>query len=174
MNKLLIASFLLALFIATPIHAEEKADEKRLDEVAERGAHVMPFDLEKTTHIFSKTDTGGIQQVIVKDKFDTEQIGLIRSHLSGITEEFKHGNFSNPEKIHGASMPGLAELKTAKAGQIKIEYKELPDGAEITYSTHIQKLKLAIHQWFDAQLSDHARHAVPGGHHHDSIHHNHK
>ena len=71
MNKLLIASFLLALFITTPIHAEEKADEKRLDEVAERGAHVMPFDLEKTTHIFSKTDTGGIQQVIVKDKSDT-------------------------------------------------------------------------------------------------------
>lgn len=174
MNKLLIASFLLALFIAAPIHAEEKVDEKRLDEVAERGAHVMPFDLEKTTHIFSKTDAGGIQQVIVKDKSDTEQIDLIRAHLSGITEEFKHGNFSNPEKIHGASMPGLAELKTTKAGQIRIEYKELPDGAEITYSTHIEKLKLAIHQWFDAQLSDHVRHAVPGGHHHDSIHHNHK
>lgn len=105
----------------------------------------MPFDLEKTTHIFSKTDVGGIQQVIVKDKSDTEQIDLIRAHLSGITEEFKHGNFSNPQKIHGASMPGLAELKTTKAGQIRIEYKELLDGAEITYSTHIEKLKLAIH-----------------------------
>ena len=174
MNKLFIPSFLLALFIATPVHAVEKADEQRLDEVAERGSHVMPFDLEKTTHIFTKTDTGGIQQVIAKDKSDTEQISLIRSHLSGITKEFKQGNFSNPEKIHGASMPGLAELKAAKSGQINIVYKELPDGAEITYSTHIEKLKLAIHRWFDAQLSDHARHAVPGGHHHDSIHHNHK
>lgn len=85
-------------------------------------------------------------------------------------KEFKQGNFSNPEKIHGASMPGLAELSTAKTGQIKIAYKELPDGAEITYATHIEKLKLAIHQWFDAQLSDHARHAVPRGHHHDSHH----
>lgn len=172
MNKLFIALFLLALFIAVPIHAVEKADEQRLDEVAERGSHVMPFDLEKTTHIFSKTDTGGIQQVIAKDKSDTEQINLIRSHLSAITKEFKQGNFSNPEKIHGASMPGLAELRTAKTGQIKIEYKELPDGAEITYSTHIEKLKLAIHQWFDAQLSDHARHAVPG-YPHDSSHHRH-
>ena len=170
MNKLLIASFLLVLFIATPIHAVEKADEKRLDEVAERGTHVMPFDLEKTTHVFSKTDIGGIQQVIAKDKSDTEQISLIRSHLSGITEEFKQSNFSNPEKIHGASMPGLAELKAATADQIKIEYKELPDGAEITYSTHIEKLKLAIHQWFDAQLSDHARHAVPE-HTHQHMHH---
>lgn len=174
MNKLFIASFLLALFIAAPIQAVEKADEQRLDEVAERGSHVMPFDLEKTTHIFSKTDTGGIQQVIAKDKSDTERINLIRSHLSAITKEFKQGNFSNPEKIHGTTMPGLTELKAAKAGQINIVYKELPDGAEITYSTHIEKLKLAIHRWFDAQLSDHARHAVPGGHHHDSIHHNHK
>ncbi|MCE7914616.1 MAG: aspartate carbamoyltransferase [Nitrosomonas sp. PRO4] len=174
MNKLFIPSFLLALFIATPVHAVEKADEQRLDEVAERGSHVMPFDLEKTTHIFSKTDTGGIQQVIAKDKSDTEQINLIRSHLSAIAKEFKQGNFSNPEKIHGTTMPGLAELKAAKVGQINIVYKELSDGAEITYSTHIEKLKLAIHQWFDAQLSDHARHAVPGGHHHDSIHHNHK
>ena len=172
MNKLFIALFLLALFIAVPIHAVEKADEQRLDEIAERGSHVMPFDLEKTTHIFSKTDTGGIQQVIAKDKSDTEQINLIRSHLSAITKEFKQGNFSNPEKIHGASMPGLAELRTAKTGQIKIEYKELPDGAEITYATHIEKLKLSIHQWFDAQLSDHARHAVPG-HPHDSSHHHH-
>lgn len=172
MNKLFIALFLLTLCIAVPIHAVEKADEQRLDEVAERGSHVMPFDLEKTTHIFSKTDTGGIQQVIAKDKSDTEQINLIRSHLSAITKEFKQGNFSNPEKIHGASMPGLAELRTAKTGQIKIEYKELPDGAEITYSTHIEKLKLAIHQWFDAQLNDHARHAVPG-HSHDSGHHHH-
>ena len=174
MNKLFIASFLLALFIAAPIHAVEKADEQRLDEVAERGSHVMPFDLEKTTHIFSKTDTGGIQQVVAQDKSDAEQIYLIRSHLSAITKEFKQGNFSNPEKIHGTTMPGLAELKAAKSGQINIVYKELPDGAEITYSTHIEKLKLAIHRWFDAQLSDHARHAVPGGHHHDSIHHNHK
>ena len=174
MNKLFIAPFLLALFIAVPIHAVEKADEQRLDEVAERGSHVMPFDLDKTTHIFSKIDTGGIQQVIVKDKSDTEQINLIRSHLSAITKEFKQGNFSNPERIHGTAMPGLAELKAAKAGQINFVYKELPDGAEITYSTHIEKLKLAIHQWFDAQLSDHARHAVQEGHHHDSIHHNHK
>lgn len=51
-------------------------------------------------------------------------------------------------------------------------YKKLPDGAEITYATHIEKLKRAIHQWFDAQLSDHARHAMPG-HHHDSGHRQH-
>ncbi|HNM73311.1 MAG TPA: aspartate carbamoyltransferase, partial [Nitrosomonas sp.] len=69
------------------------------------------------------------------------------------------------------NMPGLADLKTAKDGQIKISYKELPDGAEITYSTEIQKLKNAIHQWFEAQLSDHAQHAVPGHEHNFEHHH---
>lgn len=162
MNKLFIATFLLVSFITTPIYAVEKADEKRLDEVAERGAHVMPFDLEKTLHVFSKTENGGLQQVVVKDKSDTEQIRLIRSHLSKISGEFKRGDFSNPERIHGESMPGLAELKKAKPGEIKIEYAELPDGAQIDYSSNSPKLIDAIHQWFDAQLSDHARHAVHG------------
>jgi len=172
MNKSLIVLVCLTFLITSPVHAADKASEQRLNEVAERGSHVMPFDLEKTTHIFSKTDTGGIQQVIAKDKSDTGQIDHIRLHLSEITRQFQQGDYSNPEKIHGTAMPGLVELKAAKPGQIKIVYKELPDGAEISYATHIEKLKLAIHQWFDAQLSDHARHAVPG-HPHDSGHHHH-
>jgi hypothetical protein len=161
---------LFALFAVIPAHAAEKADEKRLDEVAQRGTHVMPFDLEKTTHVFSKTPKGELQQVVVKDKSDTEQIRLIRAHLSEISSDFKRGDFSKPERIHGESMPGLAELKSAKPGQIKIEYAELPDGAQISYSTQSLKLINAIHQWFNAQLSDHARHAVPG-HSHQHMHH---
>lgn len=139
-----------------------QATEARLDEVAQRGSHVMPFNLEQTTHIFSKTDTGGVQQVIVKNKANNEQIKLIREHLSKISHEFMQGDFSNPAKIHGDTMPGLAELKKAKQGDIKIDYKELVDGGQITYSTDQPALISAIHQWFDAQLSDHARHAMPG------------
>jgi hypothetical protein len=161
MNKLILASFLLAFFVTESIFAVELADEKRLDEVAERGSHVMPFDLEKTTHIFTKTETGGIQKVVVKNISDQEQVSLIRTHLSEIFNEFKQGDFSNPEKIHGEGMPGLSELKAAKPGEIKIEYKALPTGAQIDYSTESPQLINAIHQWFDAQLSDHARHAIP-------------
>jgi hypothetical protein len=161
-NDRAIISMLFALLAIIPAHAMEKADEKRLDEVAERGAHVMPFDLEKTTHVFSKTPKGGLQKVVVKDESDTEQIGLIRAHLSEISKDFKHGDFSKPARIHGEDMPGLAELKSAKPGAIKIEYTELPDGAQISYSTSSPKLINAVHRWFDVQLSDHARHAVPG------------
>lgn len=53
-------------------------------------------------------------------------------------------------------MPGLAELEKAPPGQLRIEYKELPDGAQIAYSSTSPELIEAIHRWFDAQLADHA------------------
>jgi len=160
MKQLLIAT--LTLLIISPSYAVEKASEKRLDEVVQRGIHVMPFDLEQTTHIFSKTPTGGIQQVIVKNADNSAQIKLIRKHLAKISHEFQQGDFAGPAKIHGNSMPGLGKLRKAKRNQLEISYKELPDGAEITYSSNNPVLVTAIHDFFDAQLNDHARHAVSG------------
>ena len=162
MKYVIATSLLIALLVTTPVYAAEKVSEQRLDEIAQRGSHVMPFNLEQTTHVFSKTATGGEQRVIVKDPANVEQIKLIREHLTKISIEFQHGDFSNPAKIHGDTMPGLDELRKAKPNQITILYKELPNGAEISYSTEVPVLINAIHKWFDAQLSDHARHAVPG------------
>jgi len=138
------------------------ASDARLDEVVARGVHVMPFDLEKTVHVFTKVETGGVQQVIVKDKSDSAQIQLIRQHLAKIAGEFNQGDFSNPVKIHGENMPGLHALRSAEKGALSIIYKELPDGAQIDYRSEKPALVAAIHQFFDAQLSDHARHAVSG------------
>lgn len=138
------------------------ATEARLDEVVSRGVHVMPFDLEKTLHVFTSVEKGGVQQVIVKDKNDAEQIALIRQHLSKIAREFNQGDFSNPVKIHGNKMAGLEALSTAEKGTLSIIYKELPDGAQIDYTSEKADLVTAIHQFFEAQLSDHARHAVSG------------
>ncbi len=157
--KLLFAILLIGL-IVSPAYAQEQASEKRLNEVARRGAHVMPFDLELTTHIFTKTPTGGIQQVIVKNRENTQQLKLIRQHLSKISNKFQQGDFSGPAKIHGKTMPGLERLSQAKHKQIDIAYKDLVDGAEITFSSNEPAFIKAIHQYFDAQLSDHARHAV--------------
>jgi len=162
MKQLIVVPILIAFLVTIPAHAVEKASEQRLDEVVQRGSHVMPFNLEQTTHVFSKTEKGGVQQVIVKDPANVEQIKLIREHLTKISHEFQQGDFSNPAKIHGDTMPGLDELRKAKPNQIDIVYKESPDGAEINYSTDSPALINAIHQWFDAQLSDHARHAISG------------
>lgn len=160
MKQLLIT--ILALLATNPSYAVEKASEKRLDEVEQRGGHVMPFDLERTTHVFSKNVKGGVQEIIVKVPNDGEQIKLIREHLSKISFEFQQGDFSSPARIHGDNMPGLEALRKAKLNQLTVAYEDLPNGAKITYSTDDVLLISAIHQWFDAQLSDHSRHSVSG------------
>jgi len=162
-------SFILStlLIIQAPIvSAVETASEARLDEVAAKGRMVMPFNLEKTLHVFSKTKQGGVQQVIVKDPSNKAQISLIKTHLSKIYADFKTQDYSDPEKIHGADMPGLRALKNAKSGALSLQYRELSRGAEITYTAKKPELVKAIHQWFDAQLSDHARHSSMHRSHH--------
>jgi len=165
-----LSMMILSLLVINPSYAVEKASEERLDEVAQRGVHVMPFDLELTTHVFSKTEKGGVQKVIVNNLENTDQIRLIREHLTKISAEFQQANYSDPATIHGENMPGLEMLRNANSGQVSILYKDLPNGAEITYVTEVTTLITAIHQWFDAQLSDHARHAI-SGHSHHKMHH---
>ncbi|MFZ2403502.1 MAG: aspartate carbamoyltransferase [Methylobacter sp.] len=169
--KQLISLFAAALLgLALPQSAfAQAASPERLNEVTQRGMHVMPFDLKQTQHIFNKTETGGLQQVIVRNPPNTQQVELIRQHLSKIAQEFTRGDFSNPAKIHGEGMPGLAELRKAEPGQLHVDYKELENGADITYSSTEPGLIDAIHRWFDAQLADHGPDAIPG-HPHGAMH----
>jgi len=136
------------------------ADEARQADVAQRGAQVMPFALSSTIHIFTKTPDGGAQQVVVRDLADTEQIKLVREHLQEMQTRFERGDFSGPSHIHGDDMPGLAALRSAKPGEISFAYRDIDDGAEITYRTTDATLLVAIHAWFDAQVSDHGADAV--------------
>jgi len=147
------------MLMATLAHAEYSASPERLHEVAERGVHVMPFDLEKTLHVFKKAPDGGVQQVVAKDAADAEQITLIRQHLAAICEGFKQGDFSRQRRIHGDDMPGIAELAAAYP-QVSFKFRDLPNGAEIVYSADDAGLVDAIHRYFDAQLTDHGRHAI--------------
>jgi hypothetical protein len=116
---------------------------------------VMPFDMASTLHIFRMTEEGGVQRVVMKaNASDARQVALIRQHLEHEAMQFQAGDFSDPAQLHGASMPGLAELR-AGAAAIKVSYKPLPDGAEIVFRTKDIKLVTAIHRWFGAQLSEH-------------------
>jgi hypothetical protein len=135
------------------------ATASRQAEVAERGAAVMPFDLDHTTHQFTKTDTGGVQTVTADDPRDTNQITLIRQHLTEEVDRFRRGDFSDPTRIHGPEMPGLAALR-AHGGRIAIDYETTADGGRVTYLTSDAELRNALHAWFDAQVGDHGQHAT--------------
>lgn len=157
----------LALATALPL-AATAADTAREAEVARRGPDVMPFDLKATQHIFTKKADGGVQRVIARRKGDSQQVKLVREHLRDIESQFRKGDFSGPAHIHGEDMPGLAQLKAAKPGDIRIAYRDVAGGAELTYRTRKPELVTALHAWFDAQVSDHGPDAMAG---HEHMHH---
>jgi hypothetical protein len=152
----------LALVALWPLLAREAVPGRQAD-VALRGAAVMPFDLERTTHIFDDLPDGGLQQVIADDPADTDQIALIRGHLQAEAAKFERGDFGDPAAIHGEAMPGLPALREGYA-RIEVAYSERPDGAQIRYTTSDPAMIAALHDWFAAQLSDHGGHATSGEH----------
>lgn len=123
------------------------------------GAGIMPFDLNRTTHVFRMTETGGVQRVVAKDADDAAQIALIQQHLQHEAMQFQAGDFADPATLHGADMPGLSQLQ-AGAARISVSYDPLPGGAQLMYTTSDPQPITALHQWFGAQLSDHGQDAT--------------
>lgn len=142
---------------------DDVARADRQAEVAAVGAEVMPFDLDATTHVFTDTPTGGIQDVVADDSSDVANVELIRAHLEDEAARFRVGDFSDPERIHGADMPGLSTLE-ARFAEIEVELTEIDDGARISYRATDPALVTAIHDWFAAQTLDHGDHAEHGSH----------
>jgi hypothetical protein len=144
------------LLIVAVIAGNDAAKRSWQHEVAERGASVMPFDLDRTKHVFTNLASGGEQTVTAIDAGDATQIRLIREHLLQEAAKFRAGDFDDPAAIHGEKMPGLAELRRgAKAGRITVTYAELADGARLRYTSTDPTLVDGIHSWFAAQTRDH-------------------
>lgn len=126
----------------------------RQAEVKRRGTAVMPFDLDRTRHVFTDLPDGGEQTVTALASGDADQVRFIREHLQREEAKFRAGDFGDPAAIHGAEMPGLAELK-AGTGRITVTYTALGDGARLQYTTSEPTLVQGIHSWFRAQSTDH-------------------
>lgn len=127
-----------------------------------RAEQVMPFDLDRTIHTFTKIATGGVETVVVKDPADDRNLALIRSHLRTESEQFRKGDYSDPAKIHGMDMPGMKQLAEG-ADRVNVVYEDVPGGAQITYSSTEPALVSAIHAWFDRQTADHRMIGMGGG-----------
>jgi len=130
----------------------------RQEEVADRGADVMPFDLEATTHEYTPTADGGTQTVTSDDPDAEDQAMLIRDHLRAEGAAFATGDFGDPVDIHGADMPGVAALADGFE-RIDIAYDDIDAGARLVFTTSDAELVVAVHDWFAAQTADHGEHA---------------
>lgn len=139
--------------------ADATAAPSAHEAMVERGSkEVMPFDLNRTMHVFEPTADGGVQTVMVHDG-DPHQVALVRSHLRKEAAAFARGNYSDPATIHGATMPGLAQLRAGTVRMV-VRYSDSINGASITYKTSDPALIAAIHHWFAAQVKDHGAHAM--------------
>jgi hypothetical protein len=154
-----VAGVLLVALAVVACGGDEGPEaSNRQDEVADRGADVMPFDLEATTHGFEPTPTGLQETVVADDPADDEQVELVQEHLAQEATRFRAGDYGDPAAIHGQDMPGLAELE-AGAGDVTIELANLVDGARLTFTSSDPQLVDALHRWGEAQTSDHGEHA---------------
>ena len=158
MRAPLVYASILALGCARFVAASD-APTDRQAEVRERGDSVMPFSVGDTLHAFEKTDQGGVQTVTARAGH-TDQIPMIRRHLDQIAESFSTRDFSQPARIHGAQMSGLADLRRANPSELGVAYRDIDGGAQITYTTKVPRIRRAIHRWFDAQLADHGKDAT--------------
>ena len=156
-----LAAFAVAALVAGGYVWGAREGGGRQEQVAERGATVMPFDLERTTHVFRKRADGGVQTVVADDSGDDDEVEKIREHLRGEAAAFRRGEFGDPAQVHGHEMPGLRELE-AGAERIEISYADAPAGGRIGYATGDPALVAALHAWFEAQVKDHGRHATMG------------
>jgi hypothetical protein len=150
-----VSSFIARLAVLTLVLAPGFAyAETSQERVHKHSHHVMPFEMSATIHVFQMTETGGDQRVLARNPDDAEQISLIRQHLKHEADKFSRGDYSDPSRLHGADMPGLAELQ-ASPSEVAVSYSELPAGAQLSFRTEDRGLLTAIHRWFGAQLSDH-------------------
>ena len=68
----------------------------------------MPFDLNRTTHVFQMTQTGDILRVVVKDPKDTNKLSSNGNTFSTKRRASK-ADFSDPATLHGQNMPGIRD-----------------------------------------------------------------
>jgi hypothetical protein len=120
-----------------------------------RGATVMGFDQEKTTHHFYLYEDGGAIDVSVNDAADAANRDAIRSHLPHIATLFGQGNFEAPMAVHDTkTVPGTAEMASLK-DKISYRYVESSTGGRVDIVTRDAAALKALHQFLRFQIADH-------------------
>src|ERR1700683_3975428 len=147
MKTRLIAALLLA---TTAIMAQDDHHKG----VEQRGAHMMGFSHDKTTHHFRHYADGGAIEVTANDPNDTESRDQIRMHLSHIARMFAAGDFKAPMLIHDQEPPGVPVLQRLRA-DVSYRYEDMDSGGRVRITTHNPEALAAVHEFLKFQIADH-------------------
>jgi hypothetical protein len=152
---LILAAVVLAIsFIAMP-RAAGQDPHAGMAGMNQRGAMVMGFDQQKTTHHFYLYEDGGAIDISVNDAADTANRDAIRSHLPHIAMLFGQGNFDAPMLVHDSkNVPGTAEMTRLK-DKISYKYVESTKGGRVDIVTTEPVALTAVHDFLRFQITDH-------------------
>lgn len=139
---------------AAPRSSVPQSGDQRHADVNRRGAQVMGFEQEKTTHHFYLYPDGGAIDVAVNDAADGTNLEAIRAHLPHIAMLFGAGNFEAPMLVHDTNVPGTAQMAQWK-DRITYSYVETPKGGRVDIRTADAGALAAIHAFLEFQIIDH-------------------
>lgn len=119
-----------------------------------RGAQVMGFDQDKTTHHFLLFEDGGAIDVSVKDAGDKKNLDAIRAHLPHIVMKFGEGDFAAPALVHATDVPGTKDMAALKS-KLTWKYVETAKGGRVDIVTTDPVALSAVHAFLKYQIEDH-------------------
>ena len=90
----------------------------------QRGAMVLGFDQNRTTHHFLLFTDGGAIDVSVKEPAGTNDRDAIRSHLPHIAMMFGDGNFDAPMVVHDSTSVLGTKMMAEHKAAIRYQYVE--------------------------------------------------
>ena len=121
----------------------------------ERGAMVMGFDQQNTSHHFYLYRDGGAIDIAVKDASDSTNRDAIRAHLPHLAVMFGEGRFDAPMLIHdSANVPGTAVLRE-RSKALRYSYVETVDGGRVDIMTTDSAALAALHDFLRFQIVEH-------------------
>ena len=120
-----------------------------------RGAEprAMGVDQYTSVHRFDALPDGGRIE-LQRETDDSAGIAQIRRHLHQIATAFAAGDFSTPEFVHMAKVPGT-DVMAARLQYITYQAHDLPRGGEVRITTHDPQALAAIHDFLAYQRSEH-------------------
>jgi len=152
-SRLCVLLFAVFLF-GSVASSQTMMTQQQMDEMNKRGDKHMGFDHTKTTHHFLLAKNGGTIRVEAIDAKDSESRDQIRKHLHHISMMFADGNFNTPMLIHEKTPPGSDVMSKLKA-EIRYEFKETDNGAEIVISSENAEAVVAIRDFLKFQIKEH-------------------
>jgi hypothetical protein len=154
MRTAISLAFALALAATVAVAAPPPQQPSHSSSLDERGAHVMGFDQQKTTHHFYLYPDGGAIEVSANDVNDETNLKAARAHLPHIAKMFGDGDFSAPVLVHETNVPGSADLAKLK-DRLSYRYEETPRGGRVNILTRDADALAALHSFLRFQIADH-------------------